>query len=261
MPLYVGDYLRDTGGLTAGEHGAYLLLIMQAWTRNGELPADDERLRRMAHMDAREWKHSGPTIMAFFTRHGDSYRHKRIDHELAKTDALVAQRSAAGKASAEARKRQRGGGEDPNGGGNGCSTGVEREPQQTGKPSPSQLQEPPSPPSVVRSPRGSRLWPEWNPSPEDEAFAAGLGLAVGAVADQFRDYWIAKSGKDAAKLDWSATWRGWCRREAENAKRRAPQAKPSKLAWFFDEMAAEREAAPIIDADEWPQPTTARLVQ
>jgi len=27
----------------------------------------------------------------------------------------------------------------------------------------------------------------------------------------FRDHWMAKSGKDAVKLDWLATWRNWCR--------------------------------------------------
>jgi hypothetical protein len=29
------------------------------------------------------------------------------------------------------------------------------------------------------------------------------------IAEQFKNYWIAKSGKDATKLDWSATWRNW----------------------------------------------------
>jgi len=29
----------------------------------------------------------------------------------------------------------------------------------------------------------------------------------------FRDYWIAKPGKDGVKLDWAATWRNWVRRE------------------------------------------------
>jgi len=37
--------------------------------------------------------------------------------------------------------------------------------------------------------------------------------AVRKVADQFRDHWIAKSGADARKADWEATWRNWVRRE------------------------------------------------
>ena len=38
------------------------------------------------------------------------------------------------------------------------------------------------------------------------------------VAHKFKDYWIAKAGKDATKADWLATWRNWIRREAENGK-------------------------------------------
>jgi hypothetical protein len=30
-------------------------------------------------------------------------------------------------------------------------------------------------------------------------------------AEKFRDYWCAKSGKDATKTDWPATWRNWVR--------------------------------------------------
>lgn len=29
----------------------------------------------------------------------------------------------------------------------------------------------------------------------------------------FRDYWIAKAGKDGVKLDWLATWRNWIRNQ------------------------------------------------
>lgn len=29
--------------------------------------------------------------------------------------------------------------------------------------------------------------------------------------EKFRDHWVAKTGKDATKTDWLATWRNWCR--------------------------------------------------
>lgn len=31
-----------------------------------------------------------------------------------------------------------------------------------------------------------------------------------AIAGKFRNYWVAKSGKDATKVDWCATWQNWC---------------------------------------------------
>lgn len=46
----------------------------------------------------------------------------------------------------------------------------------------------------------------------DLRFAAekGLSEAQAAVeAAKFRNYWNAKAGSDAAKLDWQATWRNW----------------------------------------------------
>ena len=32
---------------------------------------------------------------------------------------------------------------------------------------------------------------------------------VRSIAAKFRNYWVAKSGKDATKLDWQATWENW----------------------------------------------------
>jgi hypothetical protein len=69
-------------------------------------------------------------------------------------------------------------------------------------------------------PRGTRLPEEWQPSPEDRAVAAGLGLDADLVADKFRDYWVSASGPKARKCSWSATWRNWCRREAEGVFKR-----------------------------------------
>lgn len=70
--------------------------------------------------------------------------------------------------------------------------------------------------------RGQRLPSDWQPNAADRAFAAGVGLDVPSISAKFCDYWHAASGQNARKNDWSATWRNWCRREAEN-RSRAPK--------------------------------------
>jgi uncharacterized protein YdaU (DUF1376 family) len=64
-----------------------------------------------------------------------------------------------------------------------------------------------------KSQRGSRLandwvlpveWANWAKNERPE-------LDTKQVFEQFKDYWCAKAGKDAIKLDWTATWRNWVR--------------------------------------------------
>ncbi len=98
MPLYVADYLADTGHLSAAEHGGYLLLIMHYW-QNGGLPTEDRRLARIARMSPAEWGASRDTLAELF---GGAWVHKRIDAEL-KSAA-----EASGKARAKAVKRWQG---------------------------------------------------------------------------------------------------------------------------------------------------------
>lgn len=62
--------------------------------------------------------------------------------------------------------------------------------------------------------RGSRI-DEWAPNDIDAEFCSALGLHTKQTYAKFRDYWIAKPGQAGVKLDWPATWRNWCRAEAE----------------------------------------------
>jgi len=64
--------------------------------------------------------------------------------------------------------------------------------------------------------RGSRLpadwllpkaWGDWAAN-EYPQWSADKVRTEGA---KFADHWHAKAGKDAAKADWQATWRSWCR--------------------------------------------------
>jgi uncharacterized protein YdaU (DUF1376 family) len=79
MPIYVGDYLRDTIGLTFAEHGAYLLTIFAYWTNGG--PLTEKQARRASGRFA-------VTVAKFFTVSGGVWKHKRIDAELAKAKAF-----------------------------------------------------------------------------------------------------------------------------------------------------------------------------
>ncbi len=91
MPLYVADYRADTGHLSRELHGSYLLLIMHYW-QTGGLPDDDEQLARIACCTPAEWKRSRPVIVKFF---GDSWKHRRIEQELAKAAEISSKRSGA----------------------------------------------------------------------------------------------------------------------------------------------------------------------
>ena len=82
MPLYVADYIKDTGHLSAAEHGAYLLLIMHYWSTGG-LPIEDKRLASIARLSLQEWHESRDTIAAFFT---DGWRSAKIDAQLARSE-------------------------------------------------------------------------------------------------------------------------------------------------------------------------------
>lgn len=89
-------------------------------------------------------------------------------------------------------------------------------------PSPGPLSPPPTPPPIIpQTPssipaikRGTRLAADWKlPAPWGR-WALDQGYSEAAIrleADKFRDFWISKGGKDAAKLDWEATWRNWIR--------------------------------------------------
>lgn len=92
MPLYVGDYLGDTGHLTTAQHGAYLLLMMHYW-RKGQLPDDDRQLSKITKLPLKTWCEYRRTLQDFFH---EGWKHKRIDAELEKMMRVSAKRAIAG---------------------------------------------------------------------------------------------------------------------------------------------------------------------
>jgi hypothetical protein len=75
---------------------------------------------------------------------------------------------------------------------------------------------------LERAGRGTRLPDEFKLSDSDVKLAQDLGLNIRAVFDKFVDYWIAQPGQKGVKLDWSATWRNWCRNTKDRGQDLAP---------------------------------------
>lgn len=73
----------------------------------------------------------------------------------------------------------------------------------------------------VRSSRGTRIPDDFAPD-IDAAISEGLSRPEAErQAASFVDYWKAKPGKDAMKLDWPATWRIWFRRRLDDARKQS----------------------------------------
>ena len=106
--------------------------------------------------------------------------------------------------------------------------------------------------------RGSRLPPDWDPGESGMAFAASQGLTNGRASAElakFRDFWAAKTGQDATKADWQATWRNWVRRSVESGAQKLAPGATDEPEWrreqrerneaFLGPAAAKRSATTI----------------
>lgn len=67
----------------------------------------------------------------------------------------------------------------------------------------------------AKSPRGTSLRADWQLPDDWKAWATKErpDIDVVTVAESFRDYWVAKPGKEGRKSDWQATWRNWVRNQ------------------------------------------------
>lgn len=221
MPLYIADYLADTGHLGTIDHGAYFLMMMHYWTK-GPLPTDDGQLRKIARMTPREWADARGVLLDFFHNEGGVYRHKRIDAELATATALIETKSKAGSAGAAKRWQNH----KHNDGTANASAITEPLPEQCARtahlpsPSPSigeisslhrepRAEKARSPRKVKTSlpdnfpdePARRRAQEAWSKKGRPD-----LAASVLDEIEKFRDHHIANNKGSA---DWPASWRTW----------------------------------------------------
>lgn len=230
MPLYWGDYLRDTMHLRAEGHGAYLLLIAHYWTRGAALPADNGYLMTVTRLDAKAWNRLRPLLEQFFEVSDGFWTHGRIERELARSVAITEARRVAGK---------RGGKATANGKANSKQV-LEQTTKQN--PTPSQPQSlskkeiPPHPSgaSPLKNSNGVPL--PFDTMPDGWRY---LALDMGhedpdGEFQKLKDWCAFVTPKSKAlKRDWKAFWRNWIRKSVDdNRKRTGGSNNSHKRGWI-----------------------------
>lgn len=218
MPLWVSDFVGDTMDLDASEIGAYMLLLMAQWNRDGEsLPNDSEKLKRICRC-GREWPKVWGVLERFFQTDENGIYSKRLRLEAASVAAkreVNAQHGAlGGKAKALKTNSARLA---------SATISLERN-SSIPEPEPEIEKEEGKPSS--KKVRASRLADDWFLPQQWGEWAVTEGCTVEGIrieADKFKDHWKAAAGATASKLDWQATWRNWIR----NAMQKNPKLKAS----------------------------------
>lgn len=224
LPLYTGDYRRDTQHLTPLRHGVFLLLLMHCWDTRGPLPIDEQEMAGIANCrSADEVEALRYVLRRFFVCMEDGHYNKRMQREVERAENISGVRSIAGRRGYQARAKQLL---------DTClATASTPTPTLTITPTPTPTIKDqrhlvaasgsplPTKPVLQKQPPkiGTRLPENWQLPDEWKDWALAVRqdwTPQGVVRESltFRDFWTAKSGKDATKVNWLATWRLWIRR-------------------------------------------------
>ena len=216
MPIYTGDYLRDTQHLDCAEHGIYFKFLMYCWDQKGPLPRDERKLQGICNArSGSEIEAMRRIVSEFFVGMEDGFYNRRMQLEVERAENLSNKRSKAGFAGYQAKAKLLN----------------KKNVQAIAKQVPSNCQasaSTPTPtPTLTPTPtksRGTRFVTEAPPGSWIEFCRQERpDLDPASTYAKFADYWAAKAGRDGVKLDWFATWRNWVRAERSSAS------KPGKL--------------------------------
>lgn len=219
--FHVGDYTLRTAHLEPLEDLAYRRLLDLYYLNEKPLQGTPEMLARVIRLRsyAAEVK---AVLEEFFAETDEGWRHHHCDEVIAKYQARAAQAATNGKAGGRPRKSK------PKPEGNqektqSVSVGLQTVTgSKTNQEPITNNQEPEDQKLVGAAPaspkaRATRLPADWTLPDDLREWALAerpeLSGEIDRIAASFKDYWCAKSGKDATKVDWSATWRNWVRNQ------------------------------------------------
>ncbi len=104
LPLYTGDYRRDTQHLTPARHGIYLLLLFHCWDTRGPVPLDEQECAGIANCrSADEIEALRYILSRFFVKMDDGHYNERMQREIERAEVISGARSTAGRKGYEAK--------------------------------------------------------------------------------------------------------------------------------------------------------------
>ena len=215
--FHIGDYSAATAHLSLLEDAIYGRLLRRYYTDEKPIPADLSAASRLVGARSEEEREAVRVVLAeFFKLTEDGWRNSRADREI---DAY--HRMKKGGANGASKRWAKGGD------GEAMPTPCPPHRQANANQEPVTINQEPA--KKEQGARATRLPQDWQPSPDELAWARANRPELDALAeaDKFRDYWTAKN-RDAAKLDWPATWRNWIRNSHAPPRRGTPNAAPSK---------------------------------
>ena len=238
LPLFTGDYLRDTRHLTPLKHGVFLLALMHCWDSKGPMPLDEQECAGICNCRSADEVDAMRYILGrFFTRMEDGHYNHRMQKEVERSEQISGARSEAGRKGYEARAKHL-----PS-----KSQAIAKQVHLSPSPSPSL---PPSPENQV--PTELPALPAASPAPpapfggdsnlKDIPARALVQLAAGwelpeawgldaealgwqprgilVEAEKFRQYYVSGggAGKRRNLKGWRQSWSNWLGKAAERVR-------------------------------------------
>lgn len=234
-PHHIGDFISDTARLTDSQCMAYLRLIWNYYGTEKPLENDPESLAFTIGASVGD---VNLILKHYFVLDGNVWKKTRCESVIAEYHGKAdkARRSAEARwknASSKQSDSERNANASQKDANESFSDANQKPITNNQEPIVKDIITPPAAPPKKKK-TGSRLSDEWKPDKTHWDAAIEINPSFTRewfveTAHKFKDYWIAKSGKDATKIDWLATWRNWVRNDIEYSRGKANGTKTQQL--------------------------------
>lgn len=228
LPLYTGDYIRDTRHLSPLRHGIYLLALMHCWDQKGPMPLDEQECAGVCNCRSDDEVQALRYVLSrYFVRMEDGHYNARMQAEVERSEAISGVRSEAGKKGYQAKakqmlsKSQANAKQVPLSPSPSPSLSSTSQEQREVSSAPASRKTLPTPPFVGDDGMDSiparalvAIAPDWE-LPEawgkDAERLGWTGSRILKEAERYRQYWVSGKGQGKRRTvkGWRQSWSNW----------------------------------------------------